>query len=118
LEADMPKTKKAKPAPDLSVLAERAADAVFDDLLDYNQTTQRFTAAGDPLDLLGKAAGEDWTIGDREMDFERALPENVRERFRGLTQAAYALGGARARAAYAFGLAMGKRLAKLEGGAR
>jgi len=119
----MPKTKKPKPAPDLSTLAERAADFILEAnrarLLDPGEATEDLDGPTNPYENLLKAAGLDFGNLDRGNAFKKLLPsDDLRQAFDAVQGEHNREEYAREQATWLLGLALGKRLARLDGGAR
>jgi hypothetical protein len=120
----MPKTKKAKPAPDLSTLAERAADFILEAnrerLLDPGEATTDLGGTTNPYETLLEAAGLDFDGVDRgSTAFRRLLPsDDLRQAFDAVEEQRNQQGCRHERATWLLGIALGKRLARLDGGAR
>jgi hypothetical protein len=110
----MPKAKNSE-TPDLVAMGEQVANEIIGSLAHF----ETFECA-EAVDLtpIEKAAGVDYDLDDRVNEFARTLPENLRDRFNEIAHELHGWGYAQEKAAYAVGLAVGKRLARLEGGAR
>jgi hypothetical protein len=111
--------KEAKLAPDLSTLAERAADAVLEAsqarLLVPSEATEDI---GQSYDDLLVAAGVNFD-DDEDRAFGYRLPsDELRQEFERVLEGRHKCEYARERAMYLLGIALGKRLARLDGGAR
>jgi hypothetical protein len=114
--------KKARPVPDLSTLAERAADDALARLSDHRHATGEDIGEG-PFPayarLLTKADACFDPVSEMQDDINEKLPSpELREMVSKMYGAWFAYVNEREQAAYLFGIAVGKRLARLEGGVR
>jgi hypothetical protein len=96
------------------------AEGIFENLFDFELLLDRMdTVPGNPYDRLTKALGANYDLDDRGRDFEHALPtDDLMKQFEQWAQDGYRHNAALQQAAYLAGIAMGRRLGRLEGGAR
>ena len=117
-----PARKKEPPEQQLAELAERFADSVFARLLDL-QEAEGDDPDGDIYDPLLTAAGVDLDEleggSDEEDRFAKALPtDELKQAFDRIVKQQAKQQVGYEQAAYSIGLAIGRRLARLEGGVR